>query len=540
MKVSFLINNAYGIGGTIRSTANLSAGLAERHEVEVVSVHRVLDEPPLSLDPRVRLESLIDMRPDSPTYEGEHELTRRPNSMFPESGVDFGKLHFTGLHDQRIADYLARTDADVVVATRPILNGYLSRYGQSHYMRVGQEHLTLHSHSDQLRNDQNAAAAGLDAFVTVSEADAADYRAALPDFADRVVCVPNGVPAPAVEMSALDSKMIIAAGRLVAVKRYDRLIDAFAKVAAERPEWTLRIYGRGPMRAALREQIDALGLYNRIFLMGPVSPIETEWSKGAIAAVSSDSESFGMTIVEAMHCGVPVVATDCPHGPGEIITHGKDGLLVPLDGGPDAYSQALLRLINDSELRRRMGTAAQAKAATYAPAVIAARYEELFERLQRERRSRSSLATRLRTSLRALVPSAGRKDDPQPADAEQPPPPQSRSRDGGRRVRGPARPRHHPPHQAAGLRRTPPPRPRAPADPGTAGACRHGRAARDRTGRACRPPAARGPVGLLCARPRNQGAVPHRRRTRRTGPADPPHAGGRHRRSVLVDPLRHQ
>lgn len=135
MKVSFLINNAYGIGGTIRSTANLSAGLAERHEVEVVSVHRVLDEPPLSLDPRVRLESLIDMRPDSPTYEGEHELTRRPNSMFPESGVDFGKLHFTGLHDQRIADYLARTDADVVVATRPILNGYLSRYGQSHYMR---------------------------------------------------------------------------------------------------------------------------------------------------------------------------------------------------------------------------------------------------------------------------------------------------------------------------------------------------------------------------------------------------------------------
>lgn len=109
------------------------------------------------------------------------------------------------------------------------------------------------------------------------------------------------------------------------------------------------------MRAALREQIDALGLYNRIFLMGPVSPIETEWSKGAIAAVSSDSESFGMTIVEAMHCGVPVVATDCPHGPGEIITHGQDGLLVPLDGGPDAYSQALLRLIADSDLQPAYG-----------------------------------------------------------------------------------------------------------------------------------------------------------------------------------------
>ncbi|MFF7211748.1 glycosyltransferase family 4 protein [Streptomyces sp. NPDC008238] len=438
MKISFLINNAYGIGGTIRSTANLSAGLADRHEVEVVSVHRVLDEPPLALDPRVRLESLIDMRLDSPTYEGEHELTHQPNSMFPESGVDFGRLRYTGLHDRRIAEYLARTDADVVVATRPILNGYLSRYGQGHYLKVGQEHLTLHSHSDQLRNDQNAAISGLDAFVTVSEADAADYRTALPELADRVLCVPNGVPAPAVEASALDSKMIIAAGRLVRVKRYDRLIDAFAKVTAERPEWTLRIYGRGPMRAALREQIDALGLYNRIFLMGPVSPIETEWAKGAIAAVSSDSESFGMTIVEAMHCGVPVVATDCPHGPGEIITDGQDGLLVPLDGGPDAYSRALLRLITDSDLRGRMGSAAQAKAATYAPAVIAGRYEELFERLQRERRGRGSLATRLRSSLRSLVPSGGRKDKPQPADVERPPVPRGHAAataDGGFVVR---------------------------------------------------------------------------------------------------------
>ena len=414
MKISFLIHNAYGIGGTIRSTVNMSGALAARHDVEIVSVHRVADEPQFQLDPRVALVSLIDMRTDSPSYEGSHKLTGRPNRMFPDAGVDFGRLRYTRLHDQRINAYLAATDADVVVATRPILNGYLARHRRSRYVRVGQEHLTHDTHSEQLRTDQNAALRGLDAFVTVSEADAAVYRAALPDLADRIVCVPNAVPRPAVKPSDGEAKLIVAAGRLVHVKRYDRLIEAFAKVAAQRPDWVLRIYGRGNQAAALRKMINELKLYNRVFLMGAVSPIETEWAKGAIAAVSSDIESFGMTIVEAMHCGVPVVATDCPHGPGEIISHGKDGLLVPLDGGADAYADALLKLVDDRELRLRLGRAARERAAAYAPDVIARRYEELFERLVGERRpaarSRRGAARplapwgrRLRASLRAVV-----------------------------------------------------------------------------------------------------------------------------------------
>ncbi|WP_282792882.1 glycosyltransferase [Streptomyces sp. CC224B] len=420
MKIEFLIHNAYGIGGTIRSTANLSAALAAaHHDVEVVSVHRVAENPELPFDPRVRLRSLIDMRPDSPTYEGEHELNSGPNSMFPEKGVDFGRMRYTRLHDQRIAAYLEGTEADAVIATRPILNGYLARYartrrGRPAYLRIGQEHLSLDAHSDQLRGDQNAAIAeGLDAFVTVSEADAQLYRAALPDVRAKILCIPNGVTPPSVTPSALDSRTIVAAGRLVAVKRYDRLINAFGKVAAEHPDWTLRVYGRGPDQARLRRLVDELGLYNRVFLMGPASPIETEWAKGAIAAVSSDMESFGMTIVEAMHCGVPVVATDCPHGPAEIITHGADGLLVPLAGGVDAYADALKSLIKDEESRARMGAAARAKAATYAPSVIARRYEDLMESLRPGVTSpRRSLTTRLRAALKS--PREGTAPAPEP------------------------------------------------------------------------------------------------------------------------------
>ncbi|WP_159051180.1 glycosyltransferase family 4 protein, partial [Streptomyces scabiei] len=394
MKIAFLINNAFGIGGTIRSTANLSAAFADRHDVEVVSVHRSRAEPALTFDPRVRLTSLIDLREGTAGYEGDHPLTERPGTMFPYSGAT-GNLPYTGLQDARIGGFLAHTEADVVIATRPDLNGYLARDGRHRYLRVGQEHLSLDQYREPLRTDQTRAIAGLDAYVTVSEADAAQYRAALPDVGTTIVCVPNGVRAGAVERSTLDSRVIVAAGRLIPIKRYDRLVNAFAKVAADHPGWTLRIYGRGPQKENLREQIDRLGLHDRVFLMGAVSPIETEWAKGAVAAVSSDMESFGMTIVEAMHCGVPVVATDCPHGPGEIITDGRDGILVPLDGDVDAYADALNRVVGDETLRERLGKEALTKAETYAPAAVARRYEDLFEELTGARSRRRDGAARL-------------------------------------------------------------------------------------------------------------------------------------------------
>ncbi|MFI9721586.1 glycosyltransferase [Streptomyces sp. NPDC052396] len=384
MKIEFLLHNAYGIGGTIRSTVNLASALADRHDVRIVSVNRPVDEPELAIDPRVTLTPLVDMREGTEGDEFQAPLNQKPSALFRDERIDNGRMAATALTDERVAAHLAATDADVVIATRPKLIGYLTAYGSDRYLRLGQEHLTHEAHVAELHQVMDPAIAALDAFTTVSEADAGHYRQALPDARARILAIPNAVPAPAAEPSDGTSKTIVSAGRLVGVKRYDRLIAAFAKVAAERPDWNLRIYGRGPAKAKLRKQIENLGLYERITLMGARSPIETEWSKGAVAAVASDAESFGMTIVEAMHAGLPVIATDCPHGPREIITDGTDGVLVPLDGGDavDAYAQALLKLTGDAELRARLGAAARTAARRYEPDAIARAYERLFEELR--------------------------------------------------------------------------------------------------------------------------------------------------------------
>ncbi|MGK5638248.1 glycosyltransferase [Streptomyces sp. URMC 126] len=388
MKIEFLLHNAYGIGGTIRSTVNLATALADRHEVRIISVNRPVDEPELTIDPRVRLTPLVDLREGTDGDEYAAPLNQRPSAIFRDERIDNGRMAATALTDERVAAHLAATDADVVVATRPKLIGYLARYGSDRYLRLGQEHLTHEAHVPELHAVMDPAIAALDAFVTVSEADAVHYRDALPaDRRAQVLSVPNAVPAPAAEPSDGTSKIIVSAGRLVGVKRYDRLINAFAKIADERPDWQLRIYGRGTSKAKLRRQIEELGLYERITLMGARSPIETEWAKGAVAAVASDAESFGMTIVEAMHAGLPVIATDCPYGPREILDDGTDGILVPLAPGGesetvDAYAEALLKLTGDDGLRARLGAAARAAAHRYEPDAIARRYERLFEELR--------------------------------------------------------------------------------------------------------------------------------------------------------------
>ncbi|MFH8728380.1 glycosyltransferase [Streptomyces termitum] len=382
MRISFLLHNGYHYGGTIRTTFTLAGQLAERHGVEIVSVFRHRDRPWLDLPPGVTLRHLVDLRKGSPGYDGDHPDHRRPARVFPRG--DGRWKQYSALTDARIGEHLAAVAADVVVATRPGLNVQLARQAAPGPVLVAQEHLVLDGHSYRLRRDIAHEYALLDLVTTVTEADARAYRRLGLPAGVGVEAVPNSVPAPAGPPADPAARVVVAAGRLTRVKRYDVLVDAFARVAAEHPEWSLRIYGGGDaaqnLKSALDRQIAALGLGERIRLMGQVRTMEQEWAKGSIAAVTSEREAFGMTIVEAMRCGLPVVAADCPHGPREIVEDGVDGRLVPV-GDPDAVAGALRELMADEELRAAAGRAARTAAERFDPAPVAARHEELWTRL---------------------------------------------------------------------------------------------------------------------------------------------------------------
>ncbi|WP_017589283.1 glycosyltransferase family 4 protein [Nocardiopsis ganjiahuensis] len=386
MKIAYLINDMYGIGGTVRTVANQAAALSARHEVEIVSVFRHRAEPVLPVPAQVSLRPLVDIRQQGdqatgvggrPLYEGS-ERAGLPPLLFPvEDGR--GSTH-SRLTDDRLEEYLATTDADVVVGTRPGLNVVIARAAPRRVVKVGQEHLTYEQHSEELRRVMAAEYPNLDAFVTVTEADARTYAERMPMPGVRLLSIPNSVPAPPFTVNGHNTRTIVSAGRLAPSKRHDLLVQAFSMVSDEFPDWTLRIYGRGSRRGALGRLVRSLDLQDRVWLMGPHPRVEEAWAQGAFAAVTSSEEPFGMTIVEAMRSGLPVVSTDCPHGPASIIRDREDGLLVPNRSAP-GIAEGLAQLMGDDPLRRRMSSAALTDSERFDPANVVRLHEELFSEL---------------------------------------------------------------------------------------------------------------------------------------------------------------
>ncbi|WP_150243313.1 glycosyltransferase family 4 protein [Nocardiopsis quinghaiensis] len=387
MKIAYLINDMYGIGGTVRTVANQATALSDRHEVEIVSVFRHRSEPVLPVPDQVRLRPLVDVRDyDSgygtgvegrPLYEGS-QRAGVPPLLFPPEDTR-GPTH-SRLTDDRLEEYLATTDADVVVGTRPGLNVVIARAAPQRVVKVGQEHLTYDQHSESLRRVMETEYPHLDAFVTVTEADARTYRerASLPGV--HVLSIPNSVPAPPFTADGRNTHTIVSAGRLAPSKRHDLLVQAFSMVSDDFPDWTLRIYGRGNRRASLARLVRSLELQDRVWLMGAHPRVEEVWAQGAFAASTSSEEPFGMTIVEAMRSGLPVVSTDCPHGPSSIIRDREDGLLVP-NRSASGIAEGLAELMSDDELRHRMSSAALRDSERFDPANVMRRYEELFSDL---------------------------------------------------------------------------------------------------------------------------------------------------------------
>ncbi len=189
--------------------------------------------------------------------------------------------------------------------------------------------------------------------------------------------VPEPVPGPPPTPPFPGRPVVVGLGRLHHEKGFDLLIRAMARIRHAHLDWHLAIFGEGPARNELEALVKDLDLADRVWMPGAVRDPARYLARADIFVLPSRTEGFPNALCEAMAVGLPVIAADCRSGPSEIVRHGTDGLLVPVEDVA-ALTRALDTLMTDASLRTRLAARAPEILNRYGLEQVMARWETLL------------------------------------------------------------------------------------------------------------------------------------------------------------------
>ncbi len=352
---------ALGAGGSERVVTALANHWAEsRRDVSITTFEPGSKPPYYSLDPAIGLHRL-DLPPISkPKWRALHRTAERIGALRRLFRRESPDVIISFLTKMNVMSVLAAQGLGIPVVISERNNPKLQQFDRLWATARGLAYPRAYS------------------FVTMTEGAAEFYPAKQ---RPRTQLIPNPVTLPAGWTNKRGGKTVAAVGRLTAQKRFDRLIEAFASVAGEFPDWNLVIWGEGELRQALEAQVRNLApsVQTQISLPG-VTPSPGSWIETTdVFVLSSDYEGWPNVIAEAMTAALPIVSTDCEFGVKDMIEHGRTGMLAPMED-VTALADALRSVLADESLRNRLAQNAAEKAAQYTVENVAAQWNAVIDK----------------------------------------------------------------------------------------------------------------------------------------------------------------
>lgn len=353
MKITLFIGSLYG-GGAERVTCNLASYFVQNgHQVEILTMSET--EKTYELDKRVSIRTLLSIKERKNTVR--NTLVRMP----------------------RFWKYLKTRDTDVYIVMLPKTTIMLLMFRWLTKAKViAAERVDPASYSNRIAKMLRRFANRADGWVFQTEGAQKWYRDVIQNCKSTVI--PNAINPVFIRPQYMGEKrkVIAGAGRLNDQKNFCLLIQAFAKIAPEFPDYSLVIYGKGDKEQELKALVDSMGLQEYVKFPGNIQNIAEEMEKNTMFVLASDFEGMPNVLMEAMALGLPCVSTDCPcGGPRYLIQNGMNGLLVPV-GDMDEMAEAMKKILLDANLSEKMGKAAMKIAEYLAPDKIYGQWEKFM------------------------------------------------------------------------------------------------------------------------------------------------------------------
>ena len=338
------------------------------YEIYVVTADQGAHPIPFTLDERIHVK----------------DLNIRFHQQYHYSGVKriFKYWELERLFCNRLKSYIMEIQPDVISCIRDgyasivlDVKGAIPLIFESHamYRDVIFENSTLlhriitYWKRRKLRN--------LDRLVALTQGDANDWKRVCP----HTCVIPNVVHLnESGNHSSCESKKAIFVGRFDVQKDFGTMLNVWTLIQKRHPEWILNVYGNGKLKPFFENLLAEKNL--NVVIHPAVPDIMEKYKEASMLLMTSLYEPFGLVLVEAMSCGLPIVTFDCPYGPADIINDGTDGFLVE-DRNVKAYADRVCQLMEDENLRQRMGKAAILSAQRYRPEIIMPLWNQLFTNL---------------------------------------------------------------------------------------------------------------------------------------------------------------
>ena len=352
MRIIYCLDEMSHPGGIGRVTSIKANWFAEHgHEVWVVTANQCGEQDYYELHPSIKRKD----------FAIGFQLGSDNGHLILKFIRKIGKMR---RYRRELEQFIYEVKPDIVVSTftndsdflyklkdgsKKVLEFHFSHEGFKSQMKYGPQTLKNKLLLTYRLKKHERIAKKYDAFVVLTHEDAESWKGY-----DNLHVIHNMLSFESQETSACMEKRVIAVGRLDFQKKFDRLINIWALVNKECPEWELDIFGQGVDRECMQKQIHLLGLEKVITINPPTKKIGEEYQKSSIFVMTSTYEGLPMTLLEAISYGIPCVSYLFPCGPRDIIENGKNGYIIE-EGDKEKFAQRLVELMKNDELRQEMG-----------------------------------------------------------------------------------------------------------------------------------------------------------------------------------------